>query len=279
MVATAPPQPGAQPPAQFAPEERRRILDGFFAADRGARELGLLIARASAASRSGEDGLTHRRLLAHESYYTGQSAQLWDRYLAGLPTLPLSRCPHTGETAWHSFDPYGLDGLWWRYGAAARPPERLPGTHFALTGAVALASRVERAPFLCKPGPGAPYVLPRLLGLPSVVAVLSSVPVGAHQGYATSYFAQPLPVAPAANVWGDDHYLYLDERGASHRVAVVEREEEFDFELAPWIELGRLFWITPGDGTLTLHDTVHDCPYLGLPGRRGLQRIQDGEVW
>ena len=42
-------------------------------------------------------------------------------YEEGLPRLPLSRCPLTGEVQVHSFDPFGLDGPWWNFEAPARP--------------------------------------------------------------------------------------------------------------------------------------------------------------
>ena len=55
--------------------------------------------------------------------------------------------------------------------------------------------------------------------------------------------------------------------------------EEYDFELSPWIEAGKLHWIKSGDESLTLMTSTENCPYIGLKGNRELQRIERGEVW
>ncbi len=56
-------------------------------------------------------------------------------------------------------------------------------------------------------------------------------------------------------------------------------EPAWDFELAPWIQAGKLLWIAPGDDALALRSDVDACPYLALPGHRGITRLQDGEAW
>ncbi|MGH9902944.1 MAG: hypothetical protein ACRD68_14145, partial [Pyrinomonadaceae bacterium] len=45
--------------------------------------------------------------------------------------------------------------------------------------------------------------------------------------------------------------------------------ERWDFELAAWVEAGRVRWCPPESGnTLLNSDSDGQCPYVDLPGRR-----------
>ena len=207
-----------------------------------------------------------------------QESLLLARYRDGLPRLALSRCPFSGDTLEFAIDTFGLDGPWWRYDAPVRPHEPTPPTFATLTGALRISEPVETTPFLCKPGPEAPYVLPRLLDA-GLVAVISSVAVGSHQGYAVAYFAPEPPSAPLANTWGANQYRLLGDDGEPGWDEVIEDETEFDFDLRAWIEARKARWIAPGDTDLVLREGADGCPYLDLPGRRELVRTEDGELW
>jgi hypothetical protein len=203
-------------------------------------------------------------------------AALEERYLETLPEPEISRSPHTGEVFRHSLDTGGLDGPWWRYENPLRPiGEELPETVVAFTGAVKLNEPVEVFPFLCKPGPEAPFVIPRLLRAESVRAVVSQMPIGRHVGYPIVYFAEDPPeTLQRFNTWGADRYeTYLGWD------SVPEGSVELDYDLAPWVERGKLLWISPGDDRLVLQLGADRCPYFDLPGRRGFMRIQAGDVW
>lgn len=203
-----------------------------------------------------------------------------DQYLDLLPYRAVSRCPHTGLVALYPIDDAGLDGLWWRYEAPDRPLADLPPTLFALTGAVGVADPIEPAPFEVRPGPGAPYVLPRLLVEDQAVAVVSSITIGRHPGYVIAYYArESLSTHCAAAEWGTDRWTLTPLQAREPAtIQVVELESERDYELAPWIESGRLHWIAPGDNTLTLRSGTEGCPYLDLPGRRSEITIFDGAI-
>lgn len=250
-----------------ASDERRELLDGFFRAERTIGELQRM--RAS-------DG-ADPRVRVHEGLYTKRLADLRERYLSWLPRVALARDPFTGDVFAHSLDTAGLDGLWWRYGAPVRPVDERPARFFALTGAVRLGRPVAPAPFLCEPGPEVPYVVPDLFERTDVVAVLSSVPIGPHAGYAVTYFSKDQPAIVRVNEWGTDRYTVSVDGGIRWGER-VEIASELDFDLAPWIERKRLRWIAPGDPELTLRDAVAGCPYLGLEGSREIVRIYDGEV-
>ena len=219
-------------------------------------------------------------LEAREDAMSGRRTEaLRAEYAAGVPRVPLSRCPWTGDRLVHSLDTAGLDGLWWRYEDAVRPAEDVPPTFFALTGALRLAGSVEDVPFLVKPGPEAPYVVPRILWHKNLRAVISSVQVGAHQGYVVAYFAEPVPpLLLRFNSWGADDFWFTDDYGTWWDQA-DEDAEELDFDLAPRIGSGQVQWIAPGDTGLRLRTGLAGCPYVDLPGRREFVRVQDGESW
>jgi hypothetical protein len=208
-----------------------------------------------------------------------QLSDLWDAYAAAVPRVAVARCPFTGAVARHSCDDAGLDGLWWRVESPVRPDESLPPTFLALTGAVAIAPPVERFSFLCKPGPGAPYVVPYLLSQRPVKAVLRAFPVGRHTAYAITYFVE-LPGLPLVwpNTWGAEFYTWTNEAGQQRWGEAEEDEEGWDFDLGRWLDSGQLLWIAPGDASLTLRWGSAGCPYVGLGGERRPQYVRFGET-
>lgn len=247
----------------FPSAERKPILDRIFQ----------LFAAAEACE--AEDGLD-------SPAYGAISQELMDlagRYVAGIPVLPLSRCPFTGDVFSHSLDTAGLDGLWWNSDSPQRPVETLLPTFFAFSGAMQLAKPVEAAPFIAEPGPGLPFVLPRLLAYQQVKAVLSTVPVGQNTGFVVTYFADPMLYTEArVNDWGSNRYQYTDETGRSW-INEGPADDLRHFDLAPWIQSGQLLWIRPGDPELTLHSDLETCPYLDLEGPLANQFVQHGRVW
>ncbi len=207
-------------------------------------------------------------------------SKLWDLYVAGLPALRLSRCPFSGAEVRLSIDSCGLDGLFWNHDAPARKLEPMPPTFFALAGAVRLGSQIESAPFLAKPGPEAPWVVPRLLARSEIKAVVSFLPVGPHVAYPIFYFADPIPRdVERVNTWGTSDCRYAGPFGEPWWSAVHSGPEDYDFDLRPWIRAGKLLWIAPGDSRGALRSVQDDCPFLDLPGRRYPLCIERGKVW
>jgi hypothetical protein len=94
-------------------------------------------------------------------------------------------------------------------------------------------------------------VLPDVLRHDGVAAVVSTVPIGPHLGFAVVYYAERADRGgfPAITEWGhppaDGGAAALDE------------------DLGPWITAGRLWWVEPFDPDLELHSGVAACPYLG----------------
>lgn len=229
-----------------------------------------LVARRAAGGGGGGDDVA--------SVLAAAAGDLEEHYRTLVPYRHVSRCPLTDLAVVYPVDDAGLDGLWWRYHDAVRPRMDLVPTVYAVTGAVALTDPVEDTPFLVKPGPGVPYVLPYLLEPEGTQAVVSSLPVGRHTGYLTVYFSSgSLDPVVTANEWGADRWACTPPQGDPWVVQRPELDIEVDTDLASWIEAGRLAWIAPGDPTLELHRSVDDCPYLGLDGPTSGVRLLGGE--
>lgn len=215
---------------------------------------------------------------------------LEQRYCDLLPVVPLSRCPLTGERYERPFDAAGLDGLWWNQEDPMRPDDVFPPTFVALSGAMRLADppAALSMPFLVQPGPGKPFVLPRLLEDDGARAVLYQLPVGPNTGWVIGYFSEQAQWAETqeeiedlerVNEWGLDVCLYKDEADGLAAVSAEMEPGEEAFDLVPWLLAGKLLWIAPGDARMTLRSGVRDCPYLACEGTEKMQYLLDGKVW
>jgi hypothetical protein len=197
-----------------------------------------------------------------------------------LPTQTLSRCPFSGEKVNMAIDTMGLDGYWWNYDDPVRPDKNFPETVFAFTGAVGIKEKIPVTPFLCKPGPGIPFVVPRLLVEPNVKAVISSIEIDGMQAWPIFYFAQPTPYdIVRINDWGQDYYVAEHENGEGYVMQTRDYYIDYDFDLEFYIRRGSLLWIKPNDPSFLLRSTVEDCPYLGLEGRNYPVALYGGKIW
>jgi hypothetical protein len=225
-------------------------------------------------------GLLARHAAARQAEDATRMMTEAERYRELLPTVPLSRCPLTGAAVEINLDTLGLDGLWWDYESPVRRHDDLPSTFLVVAGCVNLggASTVTYAPFLRKPGPEVPFVVPRILHLEGVRAVLSGLSIGGFSAVATSYFAQRWPDARLINAWGASTYEVREPDGSRGWDHAEDWPPEWDFDLAPWLDGGHVQWIAPGDTSLTLREGSAGCPYLGWQGSREMVRIWGDEV-
>ncbi|TXT26241.1 MAG: hypothetical protein FD134_650 [Gallionellaceae bacterium] len=253
----------------FTAEYRRQLLDRYFECQAGL-ESGALEPEAMVASGR---MVQIARLRALNDYYTD-----------GLPRLPLSRCPLCNAEQRLSFDPFGVDGLWWSNDEPARPAEEegFCPHWLAQTGALYFGQPLPKSPLLVCPGPAAPYVIAPLLGSDEVCAVMSSWPVGPHRVFIIEYF-EPKPNfnRPLCDVWPTN----IRSPGVG-RAPLAAAEilsdfgvQDFDFNLTPWITSQKLFWIAPDDPSCTLRKGLDECPYLKFAGSHEMQCLQGGEIW
>jgi len=200
-------------------------------------------------------------------------------YEAALPRPVLSRCPLTGELFRIAIDTAGLDGPWWDAERPVRPAGRRPDTFFALAGAIALPDPPPVTPFTVLPGPAVPWVCPRLLKLPGVRAVISTIEIGSSSAWPIVYYSDdPHPGVRRLDDWGAEEHVAAGPDGEPIVTSAPPRAEDYDFDLRPWLASGKLLWIEPGDGTFLLRSTVGGCPYLGIDGRREPVVLRRGRI-
>jgi hypothetical protein len=200
-------------------------------------------------------------------------------YAELLPDIAVARCPYSGEAVTWPIDVVDLDGWFWDYDNPIRRISALPPTWLAMSGALRCNGPIAPARFLCRPGPAAPYVVPRILRADGVLAVISQIEIGPHIGWPISYFG-PKPIGvKLENTWGACEYDVFDSDGVwLGWNAKTPWPADYDFELEPWLRSGKLLWIAPGDRAGTLREGVAGCPYLGLDGPREVALIRDGAV-
>ncbi|MBT9130901.1 MAG: hypothetical protein DDT42_01313 [candidate division WS2 bacterium] len=205
--------------------------------------------------------------------------QLGETYRNSLPDLAISRCPFTGQVLNYYIDNEGLDGLWWNFYDPVRKDTPAMETFLTLTGAMKINQPLDNTDFLVEVGPEIPYVLPELLNDENTLAVLSSFKIGVHTAFVVVYFSKkPSSVILRPDEWSTDRYYYQDENGEVVWSQADEIMKIKDFDLVPWIEAGKLFWILPEDRELNLRADVRQCPYIGLTGNKNTQIIQNGEL-
>jgi len=192
-------------------------------------------------------------------------------YFQDLPRMGLSRCPVCGEILVLAFDPWGVDGYWWQEKELVSYEDPEHGDCFAvLTGAMSLNSKQPKGGlrYPAHVGPDVPYVIPRILEMPTMVAVISSVRMACgYTAYPIAYFTEkkPLP-GTLTQTWRRTTYNWIDSSGEP---AWSAPRDPWDFELDPWIKRGKILWITPGDDSFTLRSGRDgECPYVNLPGSR-----------
>lgn len=201
------------------------------------------------------------------------------RYRELLPTIPVSRCPRTGELWNWAVDVINLDGWFWRHASSTRRIEALPLTWLAITGAMRVIEPVPPTNFLVEPGPGVPFVIPRILQHPEISAVISQLPIGPHTGWPITYFGSRSTGETMVNDWGsDEHYVYAPDGTWEGWREQTIYYKDMDFDLEPWLQSGDLYWIAPDDDTMTLRTGPQDCPYLDLTGPRANALIERGKL-
>jgi len=215
------------------------------------------------------------RARLREAYYLALG-----EYFDRLPRVVMSVCPFTGQPLKRAWDPWGLDGFWWHGRLLTTIDEpRAPGTFRVLLGGLALAGRVPaEAVETVTAGPEIPFVVPRLLELPGMVAVVHRLTLETGDtAYPVAYFSEE-EIDPSLlhQHWLRADLWYKDEDGAAGWIIA---NDAWDFDLAPWLASGKLRWLREGPkGPEASEPAVaKECPYAGLSGQPMQQIIVDGE--
>jgi len=242
-----------------------------------------LEARAFTAKNERDAVLQTRRQLEHlgSLYYSRQYSDdiasdieaavkaLQEHYHQCLPIWTLAICPFCDAPYQHSIDPFGFDGPWWVTGTNT---VRSNCSHAKLIrsahlGTAMMEPRYEKESI--RLGPQAPYVIPYLLDMTSMVAVVSEHPFPAGDTlFAMVYFSKETPSTfDLGAPWDQDAlYTYRDYN------AWDDPKMCWDFDLMRWVREGSLRWCVRTDDTLHLAP-LDGAPFpfatrLGHPGRQ-----------
>lgn len=216
----------------------------------------------------------HEFDILQEEYY-----EILGEYFDRLPRMSLSVCPHCQAPLKRTIDPFGLDGPWWYTQLLCDIEEPEACSHFrVLLGALSLHGRqpvevIEQV----QPGPAVPYVIPRLLKFPTMIAVISmlTLPCGSV-AYPIAYFSEE-EISP----------IYLHQPWC-RTTMWIEMDGEpawsiatdiWEFNLTPYLTSGKLRWIEPNDVTMKIRCQINNevCPFLDLSGDRFPQLLSGGE--
>lgn len=216
---------------------------------------------------------------AAEDRFSLEAEQIEKAYFEGLPRIVMSCCPFDGKPLVRSIDPYGLNGLWWRSDAS---PTELPACpHFCvLRGGIHFnQNKPVGGSFEAHTGPEIPYVIPRLLEKPGMIVVLSQVTMATGPiAHLMAYFAERRPSAEElAAHWPRKIYHY---KTAFAEVGWRVDNEQWDFNLAPWLAKEKVRWCPPGSDNTTLNAIPSaKCPYLDLQGVRQPIVVEGEQMW
>ncbi len=179
-------------------------------------------------------------------------------YAENLEQVEASKCPICGETLRITMDLGGLHGPWWWKRSPVDFPADMACEHYRFyQGAINFGDRIPtEVTETVIAGPGAPFIIERVLGLPDVRAVVSQLQTELQDRiFLTTYFS-PTALAPMQL-----HQFWLREKlPIPNEDGDVEFTEAFfdpwEFNLAPWFESKKLFWIQPDDATQTLSSST-----------------------
>ena len=159
-------------------------------------------------------------------------------YFDTLPVIPVTVCPFCSKPLLRSFDRWAFDGPWWRSDASPEDPPDCPHV-YALLGAIRVSGSSERAPREVYLGPGAPFIVPRLLASPSSLAVVGQLAMeNGSTVWPIAYFAErrPRPQDSTAG-WRRTNFVYTTQFSISGwRIP----NDALDFDIEPWVQRGKV---------------------------------------
>ena len=204
-----------------------------------------------------------------------------EAYFDVLPRVPLSRCPHTNELLVRAFDPVGVDGLWWQEGQLIEFDEPAPPPTFqVLLGALNMNGKPPQGgPSEALVGPEVPYVIPRILEMPEMMAVVSEVRMANdYIAYPIAYFStESPPPGSLTQSWRESQYSFQTPAGTP---AWTVKTDPWDFDLERWVEVRKLQWVDPGDEDMQVRSgSWAEYPFRAVTGRREQQIIEGSDVW
>lgn len=222
-----------------------------------------------------------------------QGMPVMQEFFRRQPYVLVSRCPYCAREIWSPVGIFSLvDSFWYRQDSDGRDDaiEESRCEHlFCIDGALNLNG--HRPVEVRKPNTmvlydtlrmaaEVPFVKPRVLSLPTMVAVLHSFPVAdRYTAYPVVYFAERRPPQKEFCIgWARREYVAAAENVGA--VFIGRRTDAQDYELEKWVRQGRLFWLDPKDDDHPLvRGPLEAFPYGGVAGRRHPYAIHNGKVY
>lgn len=219
-----------------------------------------------------------RKLEEKRNELYGQIEPLIEKYWNQVPTVELSQCPYCQQRLSRLFDPVDLNGFWWMDRTQRPRPEPEHCPHFCLLmGAVNLNNLPPAGGlFECLPGPDAPFVIPRILELPTMEAVVSCFKMHCgYNAYPIAYFAQRPPAQKdLTQSWTKKEFWFTDDK--NHQGWDIKKES-YQYNFASWIKAGKLRWHS--EGRLNHPgDDPQACPFLNVQGILRPQVLIDNQL-
>lgn len=212
-----------------------------------------------------------------------------------LPEIMVSHCPYCNQEIWMWVDVFALDRQYWhrkKGGLHDVGEDRCPHL-FCVDGALNLnghqPKEVQADPTdnltndRIRMAAEVPFVKPRVLNLPSMVAVIYQFPVAQkYTAYPIAYFAERQP--------DEDEFCLFWARTEFESVRAFDgdqgqitmtgkRRDIQDYELEKWVKQGKVLWLDPDDEDHpVVRGPAEAFPYYHLPGRRHPYTIKNGRV-
>jgi len=220
-----------------------------------------------------------------------QESQAMYEFLRRRPLVLVSRCPYCAKATWVKVGVFSLlDRFWYHVYSDGREEvseDSLCKHLFCLDGALSLNGHRPTeaiAPITVtndtiRMAAEAPFVKPRVLNLPTMVAVMHSFPVAdKYTAYPIVYFAERQPPQEEFCIgWARQEYVDHLE-GGKPVVFIGRRTDAQDYELRKWVEQGKLLWLDPTGDEQLIRGPVEAFPYNDVLGRRNPYTIKGGKV-
>ena len=207
-----------------------------------------------------------------------QERRLLAEYSDGLPRVVMGACPFSGTVLRRAFDPFGLNGPWWWRDQtfAINEPDAPPAFKVLLGSLMLSGRRPAEATDSVTPGPEIPFVIPRMLGLQGMCAVICQIATDVGDiAHAITYWSKR-DISPRRlhQFWLRQELWFEGAHGSGWMVA----NDVWDFNLEPWINSGRLRWISPDDPKHRVlgADSGQSCPFVNAVGERRPQTFSRG---
>jgi hypothetical protein len=210
----------------------------------------------------------------------------------------VSRCPYCSQEIWMEVGIFSLtDAFWYREDSNGRDEVSKDSRclHlFCVDGALNLngyqPTEVQDEDtytnYTIRMAAEVPFVKPRVLSLPMMIAVIHSFPVAEkYTAYPIVYFAetQPsdyefcMPWARIEQVSSEE--INAPSVGINGIAYYGKRSDVQDYELEKWIRQEKLYWLDPNiDEHPLVHGHVEKFPYSNVTGRRNPYTIKNGRV-